>query len=64
MPAMQNRGIGCFLLTRELRRASAVRKPLRLHTPYMNRAIRFYERHGLVITSRGDVFVDMEHLVG
>ena len=60
MPALQNRGIGSRLLVCEIAYATALRKPLRLHTLRLNRAIRFYERHGFLVTARGDVYVDME----
>jgi hypothetical protein len=47
-------------LRRELARAEAVRKPMRLHTLVLNRAQEFYKRHGFIETGRGDVYVDME----
>jgi GNAT superfamily N-acetyltransferase len=60
LPEFQNRGIGGELLEREIRRALQLGLPLRLHTLRRNRALRLFERHGLVVTARGEVFIDME----
>jgi ribosomal protein S18 acetylase RimI-like enzyme len=60
LPEFQNRGLGSEILRRELARAEAVRKPMRLHTLVLNRAQEFYKRHGFIETGRGDVYVDME----
>jgi hypothetical protein len=47
-------------LHRELARARAFRKPVRLPTLLLNRAQEFYKRRGFVETGRGDVYVEME----
>jgi hypothetical protein len=47
-------------LTRELLRADAVGKPVRLHTLRPNRAQELYRRHGFFDTSRDDIYVNME----
>jgi len=60
LPAFQNRGIGAWLLGREIERAHDLGVPVRLHTFRLNRAVRFYERHGCVVTARRDDYIDME----
>ena len=60
LPEFQNRGFGADLLEREIRRARQLGLPLRLHTLRLNRALRIFERHGLVVTARGEVFIDLE----
>ena len=60
LPEFQNRRIGSYLLLRELERARAAGVPVRLHTLRLNRAVRFYERHGFVITGRRDEYTDLE----
>jgi ribosomal protein S18 acetylase RimI-like enzyme len=60
LPAFQNRGIGSFLLLRELERARTIGLPVRLHTHRRNRALRFYERHGFVVTARREDYIDLE----
>lgn len=60
LPALQNRGLGSFLLRRELERARGTGLPVRLHTYRLNRALRFYERHGFVVTARREHDVDLE----
>jgi GNAT superfamily N-acetyltransferase len=60
LPAFQNRGIGAFLLLGAIERARSLGLPVRLHTFRLNRALRFYERHGFVVTARGDVNIDLE----
>jgi len=60
LPAFQNRGIGSRLLLRELERARGVGVPVRLHTLRLNRALRFYERHGFVVTARRGEYIDLE----
>ena len=60
LPEFQDRGLGGELLEREMERAARLGLPLRLHTLRRNRALRFFERHGLSVTARGDVFIDME----
>ena len=61
LPEFQNRGFGTELLEREIRRARAAGLPLRLHTLRLNTAVRLFERHGFVVTSRGDVYLDLDH---
>ena len=61
LPAFQNRGFGAYLLEREIGRARQRGLPLRLHTLRQNRALRLFERHGFVVTARGEVYVDLEH---
>lgn len=60
LPAFQNRGLGSQLLVRELEKARAVGLPVRLHTFRQNRAARFYQRHGFVVTGRRDDYIDLE----
>lgn len=60
LPELQNRGFGTDLLKREIRRARQLGLPLRLHTLRLNRALRIFERHGLVVTARGEVLIDLE----
>jgi GNAT superfamily N-acetyltransferase len=50
LPAYQNRGIGGFLLKRLVDDANAAKAALRLTVLEVNRARRFYERHGFVLT--------------
>src|SRR4030095_1987589 len=52
LPRFQNRGLGSFLLREESGGARRAGLPLRLHTFRLNRALRFYERHGFVVTAR------------
>ena len=59
-PRFQNRGLGSFLLLQEIERARLVGLPLRLHTFRLNRALRFYERHGFVVTARREDDIDLE----
>jgi ribosomal protein S18 acetylase RimI-like enzyme len=60
LPAFQNRGLGSRLLLGELERARHARVPVRLYTLRLNRALRFYERHGFVITAQRDEYIDLE----
>jgi len=60
LPAFQNRGLGSYLLLRELDRARSLGLPVRLHTLRLNRALRLYERHGFVVTARRGEYVDLE----
>lgn len=60
LPAFQNRGIGSFLLLRELERARSIGLPVRLHTLRLNRALELYERHGFVVTARRGEYIDLE----
>jgi len=60
LPQFQNRGLGSFLLLRELAGARSMGLPVRLHTFRLNRALRFYQRHGFVITTRRDAYIDLE----
>jgi GNAT superfamily N-acetyltransferase len=60
LPSFQNRGLGSLLLLREVERARSLGLPVRLHTFRLNRALQFYERHGFVVTARGDVRIDLE----
>ena len=61
LPEFQNRGFGTDLLDREIARARQLGLPLRLHTLRLNPALRLFERHGFVVTGRGDVYIDLEH---
>jgi GNAT superfamily N-acetyltransferase len=60
LPRFQNRGLGSFLLLQEIERARLVGLPLRLHTFRLNRALRFYQRHGFVVTARGEDVIELE----
>jgi GNAT superfamily N-acetyltransferase len=60
LPEYQNRGFGGELLDREIERALELGLPLRLHTLRQNPALRLFERHGLIVTARGEVFIDLE----
>jgi GNAT superfamily N-acetyltransferase len=60
LPQFQNRGLGSFLLLQEIERARRIGLPLRLHTFRLNRALRFYERHGFVVTARRQDEFDLE----
>lgn len=60
LPEFQNQGIGSQILRWELDPAEAVRKPLRIHTLVLNRALEFYKRHGFKEIGRNNVYVDME----
>lgn len=60
LPAFQNRGIGSRLLLQEIERARDVGVPVRLHTFRLNRALKFYERHGFVVTARRGEYIDLE----
>jgi GNAT superfamily N-acetyltransferase len=60
LPAFQNRGFGAYRLEREIGRARQLGLPVRLHTLGQNRALRLFERHGFVVTARGEVYVDLE----
>lgn len=60
LPAFQCRGLGGELLEREVRRAQRLGLSVRLHTLRLNRAVSLFERHGFVVTSRGDVYLDLE----
>ena len=60
LPQFQNRGLGSFLLLHEIERARIVGLPIRLHTFRLNRALRFYERHGCVVTARREDEIDLE----
>lgn len=60
LPAFQNRGFGTELLEREIRCAQELGLPMRLHALRENRAARLFERHGFVVTARGEVYVDFE----
>ena len=60
LPRCQNRGLGSFLLLQEVERARSIGLPLRLHTFRLSRALRFYERHGFVVTARREDEIDLE----
>jgi GNAT superfamily N-acetyltransferase len=60
LPVFQNRGLGSELLARELETARKAGLPVRLHTFRLNRAVRFYQRHGFVVTGRRDDYIDLE----
>lgn len=60
LPAFQNRGLGSQLLLRVLDQARELDVPVRLHTFRMNRAARFYRRHGFVVTGRHSDYLDLE----
>ena len=60
LPEFQNRGFGGELLEREIERALQLGLSLRLHTLRQNPALRLFERHGLIVTARGEVFIDMQ----
>jgi GNAT superfamily N-acetyltransferase len=60
LPAFQDRGIGSRLLLREIEHARTVGVPVRLHTFRLNRAAKFYERHGFFMTGRTDEYIDFE----
>jgi len=60
LPTFQNHGIGSRLLLGELDSARLAGVPVRLHTFRLNRAVRFYERHGFVVTARRTDYIDME----
>jgi GNAT superfamily N-acetyltransferase len=60
LPRFQNRGLGSLLLLQEIERARRVGLPLRLHTFRLNRALRFYQRHGFVVTARGEDVIELE----
>ena len=60
LPQYQNRGFGSYLLEREIGRGRELGLPVRLHTLRQNRALRLFERHGFVVTARGEVYVDLE----
>ena len=60
LPRFQNRGLGSFLLRQEIEGARRAGLPLRLHTFRLNRALRFYERHGFVVTARRENDIDLE----
>src|SRR4029079_6482233 len=60
LPAIQNRGLGSFLLLRELEQARSLDLPVRLHTLRLNRAVRFYERHGFIVTELRKDYIDLE----
>lgn len=60
LPTFQNRGLGAFLLHRVLEHARCVGLPVRLHTLRLNRAVRFYQRHGFIVTARDDTYIDLE----
>ena len=60
LPRFQNRGLGSFLLRQEIEGARRAGLPLRLHTFRLNRALRFYERHGFVVTARREDDIDLE----
>ena len=63
LPEFQDRGIGSHVLSLEVGRADALRKPLRLHVLALSRARGLYARNGFIETTRDDVFVDMERPV-
>ena len=63
LPRCQNRGLGSFLLLQEIERARIVGLPIRLHTFRLNRALRFYVRHGFVVTARREEDMDLELIV-
>jgi ribosomal protein S18 acetylase RimI-like enzyme len=60
LPGFQNRGVGSYLLLRELEHARGAGVPVRLYTLRLNRAINFYERHGFTVTARRDEYIDLE----
>ena len=60
LPQFQNRGLGSFLLLHEIERARVAGVPIRLHTFRLSRALRFYERHGFVVTARREHEIDLE----
>ena len=59
LPALQNRGLGAFLLHRVFDQARGIGLPVRLHTLRLNRAVRFYQRHGFVVTAQDEVYIDL-----
>jgi GNAT superfamily N-acetyltransferase len=60
LPALQNRGLGAFLLHRVLDQARGICLPVRLRTLRLNRAVRFYQRHGFVVTAQDEAYIDLE----
>jgi GNAT superfamily N-acetyltransferase len=60
LPDSQGQGIGSQILSLEIARAEALRKPVRLHVLALSRAVDLYIRKGFVETGRDDAFVDME----
>jgi GNAT superfamily N-acetyltransferase len=60
LPKSQGQGIGTRILSLEIARAEALRKPVRLHVLALSRAVDLYTRMGFVETGRDDAFVDME----
>ena len=62
LPAFQKQGVGGVLLDRLAARSAAARKPIRLRVLRVNPALRFYERHGFVVTGEEPVRVFMERV--
>lgn len=60
-PNHRGRGVGTMVLEQEIRRASALRKPLRLRVLLLNRAKSLYERLGFVETGRDETHYYMEY---
>lgn len=60
LPEFRNKGIGSWLLNREIERARAANKPLRLSVLLKNPAIRLYRRLGFRIIATDDVRHYME----
>lgn len=63
LPQFQRRGIGSRMLELEIARATALQKPIRLHTSRFNEARRFYLRHGFAETGGDADFIDFERAV-
>jgi ribosomal protein S18 acetylase RimI-like enzyme len=63
LPKFQRRGIGSRVIELEIARATALRKPVRLHTSRLNEARHFYLRHGFVETGGDGDFIDFERAV-
>lgn len=60
LPEFRNRGIGTYLLKREIERAGVANKPLRLAVLLKNPAVRLYRRMGFTIVRTDDVRHYME----
>lgn len=60
LPEFRNKGIGSWLLNREIERARTASKPLRLGVLLKNPAIRLYRRLGFRIIATDDVRHYME----
>jgi ribosomal protein S18 acetylase RimI-like enzyme len=60
LPEYRGRGIGHILLARLLSRATAGKKPVRLHVFNSNPARRLYERLGFTETGRDSMYIEMQ----